>query len=109
MTLSEYQERAARTMNPELDDNECFYHGLFGLVSEVGEMTGIIQKNYQGHDMDGDHFVDEMGDVLWMIAEICTAIGVSLDEVAERNIEKLMKRYPEGFDPERSLHREEEG
>lgn len=107
MTLTEYQEKAARTINQELEDAEVFYHGLFGLVSEVGEMAGIIQKQFQGHDMDWDHFIGEMGDALWMLAELCTAIGVDMDAVAERNIDKLLKRYPKGFDPERSKNRAE--
>lgn len=49
----------------------------------------------------------ELGDCLWMIAEACEAIGTSMDAVMEMNIEKLKARYPDGFEVERSLHREE--
>ena len=47
-----------------------------------------------------------MGDVLWYVAETATAIGVTLEDVARHNVEKLKKRYPAGFEAERSLHRE---
>ena len=107
MTLNEYQVKAARTMNKEINGGDTFMHGLFGIVSEIGEITGIIQKYYQGHKIDWDHFIEEMGDALWMLAEICTSIGADLEDVAERNIKKLLERYPDGFDPNRSIFREE--
>ena len=49
----------------------------------------------------------ELGDALWFLAEIATAMGVTLDEIAAMNISKLMKRYPDGFSEERSVNREE--
>ena len=83
-------------------------HGLFGLASEVGEVLGLYQKTYQGHSINRDALVHELGDVLWMLAEIATANGMELDTIAEENIAKLIARYPDGFDAERSLHREAE-
>jgi NTP pyrophosphatase (non-canonical NTP hydrolase) len=50
--------------------------------------------------------VDELGDVMWYVGETAAALGVTLEEVARHNIEKLRKRYPDGFDSDRSLHRE---
>ena len=50
---------------------------------------------------------EEIGDVLWYCAELASGINRSLDEIAEMNIEKLRKRYPDGFDSERSVHRAE--
>lgn len=44
---------------------------------------------------------------MWFIAEYCTACGWTLEEIAQMNIEKLMARYPDGFEAERSLHRKE--
>ena len=49
---------------------------------------------------------EEIGDVLWYCAELATALGVTLDEIAQGNVDKLRRRYPDGFDPERSIHRE---
>ena len=77
------------------------------MTSEAGEVSGILQKTYQGHEIDFEHVKKELGDCLWMIAEACDAFGFSLDEVMELNIEKLRKRYPKGFSSENSLHRAE--
>lgn len=49
----------------------------------------------------------ETGDILWFVAEYCTAMGWKLDDIAQMNIEKLRRRYPDGFEAERSLHRME--
>ena len=49
----------------------------------------------------------ELGDLLWFVAEYCTAMGWTLEDVAMTNIEKLVKRYPGGFKIEQSLNREE--
>lgn len=61
----------------------------------------------QGHVVVRSDLTKEIGDVLWMLAELCDVYGFDMDEVANENIEKLKKRYPEGFDPEKSIHREE--
>ena len=53
-----------------------------------------------------EHLIKEIGDAEWMLAELMTSQGISFDEVLETNIEKLKKRYPDGFAVERSLHRE---
>lgn len=106
MTLQEYQEKAARTINSSLTLEDQTRHGLFGLASEAGEVLAIYQKQLQGHEVSRDALVHELGDVLWMVAEIATANGMELDAIAAENIDKLIRRYPDGFDPERSLHRE---
>lgn len=107
MSLKEYQALARRTQNNELAIEEKERHALFGMASEVGEIHAIYQKVYQGHVMDYMQVVDEMGDLMWFMAELADAIGVSLDDVADHNIGKLKKRYPQGFDVEHSVHREE--
>jgi NTP pyrophosphatase (non-canonical NTP hydrolase) len=108
MTLSEYQALASRTINKALTPAQVLNHSLYEIASEVGEIHGIFQKELQGHPIDKDDLEKEIGDVLWGIAELCTEQGFDLEAVAEKNIEKLKARYPEGFDPERSLHREGE-
>ncbi|MBR3001542.1 MAG: nucleoside triphosphate pyrophosphohydrolase family protein [Oscillospiraceae bacterium] len=107
MTLNEYQELAQRTIRMELTLEGALHHGLYGLAAETGEVLAIFQKQYQGHPVDNEHIKKELGDVLWMIAEICTARRFDLEEVAQLNIEKLKARYPDGFDPDRSMHRRE--
>lgn len=105
MTIGDYQHAAARTMNPSLSRADTIFHAVFGMQSEVGEISGILQKIYQGHDMDEDHLQSELGDLLWFVAECATAFRWNLHDIMERNIEKLRARYPDGFDPEKSLHR----
>lgn len=106
MTGNEYQQLAARTVNQGLTFEEQKYHALHGMVGEIGELHSLYQKNYQGHPVDPDHAKKELGDLLWFIAEYCTAKGWNLDDIMKMNIDKLKARYPEGFDPERSKHRE---
>lgn len=106
MTPNEYQAAAMRTCSIPYDHrSEMVDHAVFGLTSEAGEISGIFQKRYQGHPVRREHLVREIGDVLWMIAELCTAFDIDLEDVMEANIAKLKERYPDGFDPEHSLHR----
>lgn len=107
MTLTEYQEAAARTIRMDLTLDEAVQHGLYGLSAETGEVSEIFQKQLQGHPVNAEHIMKELGDVLWMVAEICTAKRFNMDDVAQLNIDKLKRRYPEGFDPDRSMHRGE--
>lgn len=105
---NEYQELAMRTCSiPNNDRCDMLDHACWGLNSEAGEVAGIFQKMHQGHAFDREHMLKELGDCLWMIAEACTALDVTLEDVMRMNIDKLRARYPEGFDPEKSLHRKE--
>ena len=106
MLINEYQALARRTQNPDLTPREQLEHALWGLSSEVGEVCSLHQKTHQGHPMDANALRKEIGDVLWMLAELCDVYGFTLEGVAEENIAKLRKRYPDGFDAEHSVHRE---
>lgn len=107
MKINEYQELAARTINQGLSPYEMTNHALHGMVGEIGELHSLYQKTYQGHIIDPTHAKKELGDLLWFVAEFCTAKGWNMSDIAEMNIAKLMMRYPEGFDSEHSLHRAE--
>lgn len=107
MTGNEYQYLAARTIGENMNAVRQEKHALHGMVSEIGELHGIYQKKYQGHDFDEHHAMSELGDLLWFIAEYCTSMGWLLEDVMEMNIEKLVARYPDGFEADRSLHRAE--
>lgn len=104
MDFNEYQKLAIRTA-PTKDKLSLEMHSLHGMSSEVGEIHGIYQKAYQGHAHDKHHVMSEISDLLWFIAEWCTANDYKLEDVAQYNIDKLKKRYPDGFSSERSLHR----
>ena len=106
MNGNDYQKLAMRTCSIPYDDaGAMLNHAVFGLTSEAGEVSGILQKVYQGHEVDPMHLKKELGDCLWMIAEACTALGFDMDDVMQTNIDKLKARYPEGFTSERSIHR----
>ena len=107
MTVQEYQDKARRTQAQGLSQEERMIHAALGLTSEAGEVSGILQKKYQGHPADRDHLIKELGDCLWMIAEACDAIDVPMEYVMAVNIKKLEERFPEGFSAEKSLHRKE--
>jgi NTP pyrophosphatase (non-canonical NTP hydrolase) len=95
MTINEYQELAMRTANPEVDRDGMLLNGVMGLCGEAGECIDLVKKNrFQGHELDRDRLIGELGDVAWYLAEAAYALGVDLEEVLSRNVEKLRKRYP---------------
>ena len=106
MTPNEYQKLAARTIAPDMTKADMEAHALHGMVSEIGELHGIYQKKFQGHAMDETRRKKEVGDLVWFVAEYCTANGWDMEEVLLLNIRKLIARYPNGFETFRSLHRE---
>lgn len=111
MRMNEYQALARRTSNtngPEQASYDKLINGVMGLCGEAGECIDVVKKTmFQQHELDTDKLVEELGDVLWYCAELACGLGVTLEEVAQRNIDKLRRRYPEGFDAERSRNREE--
>lgn len=107
LTIRDYAAAAKRTINPSLDMRDAREHALHGIASECGEIHGLYQKVYQGHELSKERVMDEMGDLMWFIMELCFAEGIDPQEVLEYNIDKLRKRYPEGFSAERSVHRPE--
>lgn len=103
MTIDEYQKQAQRTSS---GDHERVLNGVLGLAGESGECADLVKKClFQGHVLDRDHMIEELGDVLWYCAELATGLDVSLEAVAHENLCKLRKRYPNGFEPERSINR----
>lgn len=108
MTGNEYQKLAMTTLNPELTKTDVLINGVMGLCGESGEAIDIVKKHlHQGHPLDKEKLVKELGDIAWYLAETAYALDVDLDEVLEGNIAKLKARYPEGFATERSVHRDE--
>ena len=106
MTGEEYRALAMRTCTiPYENKRDMLTHASLGLASEAGEFAGLLQKVFQGHPYDRDHAIRELGDCLWMIAEACTVLDVTMDEAMQANIDKLRARFPEGFDPFKSMHR----
>ena len=108
MTINEYQKLAMTTLNPELSQKDVLINGVMGLCGESGEAIDIVKKWLaQGHDLDKEKLAKELGDICWYLAETATALDLSLEDIMAANIDKLRKRYPEGFDSKRSIHRDE--
>ncbi len=108
MTVNEYQSLAMKTKNPALTERELLVNAVMGLCGESGEAVDIVKKHlFHAHELDRDALIKELGDVAWYLAEAATALDVPLDEILSRNIDKLRRRYPEGFDAERSKNREQ--
>lgn len=104
MLANDYQHACMRTVTEEF----TLANAGLGLAGECGETVDILKKHlYHGHDLDRKELVKELGDCSWYLAVIAKMCDISLSEVFETNIDKLMKRYPEGFSKERSIHRED--
>lgn len=101
-----YQVAAKATADPKLSTEKALVEGLVGMNSEAGEALDIWKKyEFHKHDLDKKAIALELGDVLWYLTEAAVALGYSLEDIMKMNIEKLSKRYPDGFDPERSKNR----
>ena len=106
MTVNEYQRLAMTTLNPALDRKEVLINSVMGLCGESGEAIDIVKKWLaQGHELDKARLAKELGDVAWYLAEAATALDIPLEEILQGNLEKLKKRYPEGFDARKSMTR----
>jgi len=106
MNINEYQQLAMRTLNPALSKKDVLINGVMGLCGEAGEAIDIVKKHLaQGHELDREALIKELGDVAWYLAETAYALDISLEDVLQRNINKLKARYPQGFETEKSLYR----
>jgi NTP pyrophosphatase (non-canonical NTP hydrolase) len=106
MRMDEYQQLALRTAGHREDRQQVLTYTALGLTGESGEVAEMIKKAfYHGHPLEKEKLSKELGDVLWYLAVMASGLGLSLDQIASENIDKLRARYPEGFSEERSLNR----
>ena len=109
MQVNEYQTLAMKTLNPELSRKDVLINSVMGLCGESGEAIDIVKKWLaQGHELDKVHLAKELGDIAWYLAEAATALDMDLEDIFQANIEKLKKRYPDGFAAGRSVDRTED-
>lgn len=111
MTINEYQKECLRTEQPpdaKFSNTMRLENGLMGLNGEAGEAIDILKKFlFQGHELDKEHLVKELGDVAWYLAVSADAIGYDLETIFQMNVDKLRARYPDGFDTNRSRNRKD--
>lgn len=108
MTFEEFQQAAARTLpdRPKYMSRPERLVLALGLAGEAGEAIDLIKKvEGHGHDLDAAKLTAELGDVLWYLAALSSAYGLSLNDIACANVDKLWKRYPQGFTPQASRER----
>lgn len=76
-------------------------HTVLRTAGEAGELASAVEKwIFYGRELDYTNLIEEAGDILWGVAELCDALGVSMEYVMKANIAKLRKRYPERFTSE---------
>lgn len=99
-SFNDYQRQSRRTWSLIHTDHPIVYPTL-GLVNEAGEVAGKVKKIFRDKQgvisaEDREALKQELGDVLWYLAQIATEIGVDLDEVAGANLSKLFDRQERG-------------
>jgi NTP pyrophosphatase (non-canonical NTP hydrolase) len=109
MEVNEYQKLAMTTLNPALDKRDILINSVMGLCGESGEAIDIVKKwMAQGHELDREHLAKELGDIAWYLAECAFALDIPLEDILVANIEKLKRRYPDGFEVKKSTERQSE-
>jgi NTP pyrophosphatase (non-canonical NTP hydrolase) len=108
ITLNHYQELAGRTSGAGQDGERRQIIAALGLAGEAGEFANLIKKGTaHGHDIPSEKLAEELGDILWYVAEAASSLGLTLDQIGQDNIAKLKSRYPQGFSQDRSRNRKE--
>jgi NTP pyrophosphatase (non-canonical NTP hydrolase) len=101
MKFDEYQKRALATVLTTDDKFKDLLHWVLGINGESGEIAEKVKKiirdkNGQVSDADKQDLAKEIGDVLWYLAVFADQLGVSLDEIAQKNLDKLQSRKQRG-------------
>ena len=95
-SLDGYQAEARRTINRALTDDHRLLDAAAGLAEEAGEVLSHVRKHVmQGRTLNRDAVALELGDALWCLTIAADTLGVSLQDIARLNIEKLRSRYPD--------------
>ena len=106
--ISLYPLLVEKTRRSDLSIEEQMKNASMGLVGEAGEVTDIIKKYaYQGHELEIEELIDELGDVMYYLCWLCILLQIDFSETCFNNMNKLTKRYPNGFEAERSINRTE--
>lgn len=107
LSFNDYQSQAYELISED-GKKDMVLNGVLGLAGESGECCDIIKKyKFQGHPLNKEDLIEEIGDVLWYVAQTASGLGITLEEVAQCNLDKLHKRYHGNtFHSEDSINRE---
>ncbi len=98
MTINEYQAFASQGIHAATLEREPIVGFALGLAGETGEVIDDIKKRvFHGRDVPLEHTKEELGDVLWYVANIATEYHFSLEEIMQQNVDKLLSRYPDKY------------
>lgn len=101
MQINEYQKEAMATRNPALNQKDVLINSVMGLCGESGEAIDLVKKwLMQGHELDKEHLIKELGDVAWYLAEAATALDVPLETVFQGNWISCASGIPTASTPE---------
>jgi NTP pyrophosphatase (non-canonical NTP hydrolase) len=106
MDARTYQKKSIRTLNTDLTQEQLLSNMIMGIAGESGEIADVVKKHlYQGHELDFKHIAEEIGDVMFYIVNLCNVLQLDLETILGQNYNKLLARYPEGFEAEKSINR----
>lgn len=106
MEIKEYQDKSIRTINKSLTKEQLISNMVFGINGETGEVTDILKKHlFHGHELDIQHLKEELGDTMFYLVNLASIYEIDFSEILQTNIDKLIKRYPDGFDKDKSINR----
>lgn len=108
-TILNVFNRLGAPHSSELTKKLRLLHAFFGLATESGELMDALKKHlFYGKNLDERNIREELGDLLWYVAEAMNALDVRFDDLLGDNIEKLRKRYPDMFTEDKALNRDTE-
>lgn len=107
MEIRDYQFKASRTLanleSPIMDD----LHMVMGMQTESAEIADAYKKHIAyGKNLDLVNVKEEIGDLLWYLANLANLHGWDLRDIMDTNIKKLEARYPEKFNNDNAVNRD---
>lgn len=100
-SFNDYQKFAAKGIRLESRGKDLEVGFALGLGGEAGEVLDDVKKRkYHGRNIPIEHTAEELGDVLWYLANLTTQLGYSLEDIVEYNVHKLKNRYPDLYKEE---------
>lgn len=93
----DYPTFVDKLFNHMHDTESCLAHAAIGLAGEGGEVLDCMKRNFiYGKELNVENLIEELGDTIFYVRQILNMLNMDLDDIMAHNMEKLMKRYPEG-------------